>query len=85
MIKNRRALSGQASYFHRHKESNNIVTASPEKTWDEVNLLGTTSNTNTTPLDVPEALNLSNNSNTTINFFNIDFDTPSRIQKRKRF
>ena len=31
VIENRITTSGQASYFHRHEESNKTVTASPEK------------------------------------------------------
>ena len=72
MIENRKIPSDQASYFHYHEERNKTVIASSEKTYDEVNLPGTTNNITKT-LD---ALNSSNNLNTTINAFNIDLNTP---------
>ena len=60
VIENRKSTSGQVSYFHCHEGNNKNVTVSPEKTC-EVNLPVTTNNIATTPLDVTEALNSSNN------------------------
>ena len=72
MIENRKIPSDQASYFHYHEERNKTVIASSEKTYDEVNLPGTTNNITKTQ----DALNSSNNLNTTINAFNIDLNKP---------
>ena len=60
VIENRKSMSGQVSYFHCREESNKNVTVSPEKSC-EVNSPVTTNNITTTPLDVTEALNSSNN------------------------
>ena len=64
------------SYFHRHEESKKTVTASPEKTYDEVHLPVTTNSFTATPFDVPEVINSLNNCNTTISTFNINLGTP---------
>lgn len=76
MIDNRKIRSSQASCFHRYKESNKNVTASPEKTCDGTDLPVTTSNITTSPLKTPEALSQSNNPNTTKIHFDIDLDKP---------
>ena len=76
VIENRKPTSGVASYFHLHEESNKTVTTSPEKTFDEVNLLVTTIKITATLLNVVEALNSFNILNTAVNDFNIDVDAP---------
>ena len=82
LFESRRTASGKASYFHLQKESNKTVTATPKKTCQEVNLSITTNNITTTSLDVLEAWNSSNISNTAINAFNIDFDAPVTYRPR---
>ena len=76
LIESGKTASGEESYFHLHEQSNKTVTASTEETFDEVNLSVLTSNITVTPLNVMGELSPSSIPNGTINFFNIDLNTP---------